>query len=116
MTLTQPLWNKGCMNRIALGLLTAFALAACGESTPKQSAGSSKPVRMACRTPDEAGLKAQDITRKLAEARKNGTITPDQYVGFNNTMSDGFRTWAERQDLRAYCATLQRVVTDANLQ
>ena len=103
------------MTRIALGILAAIALAACGESTPKQSAGASKPVRMACRTPDEAGMKAQDITRKLAEARKSGTITQDQYVAFNNTMSDGFRTWAERQDLRAYCAALQRVVTDAGL-
>ncbi len=104
------------MTRIALSILAALALAACGESAPKQSAGTSKPVRMACRTPDEAGMKAQDITRKLAEARKNTTITQDEYVAFNNTMSDGFRTWAERQDLRAYCATLQRVVTDAGLQ
>lgn len=106
----------GRMNRIALGVLAALALVACGESTPKQSAGASKPVRMACRTPDEAGMKAQDITRKLAEARKNGTISQDQYVAFNNTMSDGFRTWAERQDLRAYCTTLQSIVTDASLQ
>jgi|CXWL01.1.fsa_nt_gi hypothetical protein len=104
------------MTRIALSIVAALALVACGESTPKQSAGASKPVRMACRTPDEAGMKAQDITRKLAEARKNGTISQDQYVAFNNMMSDGFRTWAERQDLRVYCAALQRVVTDASLQ
>ncbi len=104
------------MNRIALIILTCLALAACGESTPKQSAGASKPVRMACRTPDEAGMKAQDITRKLAEARKQGTISQDEYVGYNNTMSDGFRNWAERQDLRAYCATLQTIVTDAGLK
>ncbi|MFM9864721.1 MAG: hypothetical protein ACKVRO_14055 [Micropepsaceae bacterium] len=104
------------MYRTVIIIVSALALASCGDSTPKQSAGASKPVRMACRTPDEAGMKAQDITRKLAEARKAGTISQDEYVAFNNTMSDGLRTWAERQDLRAYCATLQRVVTDASLQ
>lgn len=100
-------------------LLAAFglALAGCGDSgKPKQSAGSSKPVRMACRTIDEAAMKAQDITRKLAEGRKQGTITQDEYIGYTNTVSDGLSAWAERQDLRAYCAALQRVVTDANLQ
>jgi hypothetical protein len=104
------------MNRIALSLLVTLALAACGDSAPKQSAGASKPVRMACRTPDEAGMKAQDITRKLAEARKAGTIGQDEYVAYTNTVSDGLSAWAERQDLRAYCAALQRVVTDASLQ
>ena len=104
------------MNRIALSILAAFALAACGESTPKQSAGTSKPVRMACRTIDEAGMKAQDIQRKLAEARKQGTINQDEYVAYNNTVGEGLRAWSERQDLRAYCAALQRVVTDAGMQ
>ena len=105
------------MTRVALPLLACLLLAACGDSSPpKQSAGASKPVRMACTTPDQAGQKAQDITRKLAEARKQGTITPDEYIAFNNTLSDGLRAWAEQQDLRAYCTTLQRVVTDAHLQ
>lgn len=104
------------MYRIVICTLSALTLSACGDSAPKQSAGASKPVRMACRTPDEAGMKAQDITRKLAEARKAGTISQDEYVAYNNTMSDGLRIWAERQDLRAYCATLQRVVIDASLQ
>jgi hypothetical protein len=105
------------MNRVTPCLLACLLLAACGDSTPpKQSAGSSKPVHMACTTPDQAGLKAQDITRKLAEARKQGTMTPDEYIAFNNTLSDGLRAWAEQQDLRAYCATLERVVTDARLQ
>ena len=104
------------MNRIALSILAAFALAACSESTPKQSAGTSKPVRMACRTIDEAGMKAQDIQRKLAETRKQGTINQDEYVAYNNTVGEGLRAWSERQDLRAYCAALQRVVTDAGMQ
>jgi Tfp pilus assembly protein PilP len=94
-----------------------LALAGCGDSgKPKQSAGTSKPVRMACRTIDEAAMKAQDITRKLAEGRKQGTITQDEYIAYTNTVSDGLSAWAERQDLRAYCAALQRVVTDASLQ
>lgn len=102
-------------NTLAI-LIAALALAACGDSAPKQSAGASKPIRMACATPEQAGLKAQDVTRKLAEARKAGTLTQDEYVAFNNTMSDGLRGWADRQDLRAYCATLDRVVQDASLQ
>lgn len=103
------------MIRIAFLTLAMFVLAACGESTPK-SAGTSKPVRMACRTIDEAGMKAGDIQRKLAEARKQGTITQDEYVAYNNTVGEGLSAWAERQDLRAYCAALQRVVTDASLK
>lgn len=91
-------------------------LAACGESAPPQSSGASPPIRMACTTPEQAGAKAQDITHKLVEARKQGAITQDQYVAFNNTMGNGFRAWAERQDLKAYCATLDRVAKDANLQ
>jgi hypothetical protein len=97
-------------------LIAALALAACGDSAPKQSAGSSKPVRMACRTIDEAAMKAQDITRKLAEGRKQGTISQDEYTAYTSTVSDGLSAWAERQDLRAYCAALQRVVTDAGLK
>jgi DNA-binding transcriptional regulator YiaG len=98
-------------------LILCLALGACGDSgKPKQSAGDSKPVRMACRTIDEAAMKAQDITRKLAEARKQGTITQDEYTAYTNTVSDGLSAWAERQDLKAYCAALQRVVTDAGFQ
>lgn len=104
------------MRHFTVILATAVALAACGDSTPKQSAGQSKPIRAACTTPEQAGLKAQDITRKLAEARKAGTITQDEYVAYNNTMGDGMAAWAERQDLKAYCAALARVVQDANLQ
>lgn len=100
------------MTRIkALGFLLALALAACGDSTPK-----SPPIRMVCTTPEQAGLKAQDITRKLVEARKDGAITQDQYVAFSITLSDGFAAWGETQNLASYCATLQRVVTDAALR
>lgn len=98
-------------------LIASLTLVACGDSSPpKPTAGSSKPVRMACRTIDEAAMKAQDVTRKLAEGRKAGTLTQDEYVAYTNTVSDGLSAWAERQDLRAYCAALQRVVTDAAFQ
>lgn len=93
-------------------LLALVTLAACGEQAPKQS---SPPVRLACTTPEQAGLKAQDITHKLVEARKSGKITPEEYAALNNTMSNGFRDWADRQDLKAYCAALDRVVKDAGL-
>jgi hypothetical protein len=97
--------------------LLLLALAACGESAPpQQGIGTSPPIRTACTTPEQAGAKAQDITGKLVEARKAGTITQEQYVAFNNTMSGGFRAWAERQDLKAYCAALDTVVKGANLK
>jgi hypothetical protein len=105
------------MVRPGIAALALLTLTACGDSTPpKQSAGASPPIRMACTTPEQAGLKAHDVARKLSEGRKQGTITQDEYVAFNNTMSGGLRAWSERQDLRAYCATLDRIVRDANLQ
>jgi len=70
---------------------------------------------MACATPEQAGAKAQDITRKLVEARKAGTITQDQYVAFNTTMSNALLAWSEKQDLKAYCAALDRIAADASL-
>jgi len=102
--------------RTALAAIPLLCLAACGESAPQPSAGASPPIRTACTTPEQAGAKAQDITHKLVEARKTGTITQDQYVAFNTTMGNGFRAWAERQDLKAYCAALDRVQKDANLR
>ena len=98
-------------------LAAALALTACDESAPKQqSAGASPPIRLACTTPDQAGQKAQDVTRKLLEARQKGVITQDEYVAFNMTMSGGFRAWAEQQDLKSYCAALDRIVADAGLE
>jgi len=93
-----------------------LGLAACGESNPQGASGTSPPIRAACATPEQAGLKAQDITRKLVEARKTGAITQDQYVAFNTTMSNALLAWSEKQDLKAYCAALERIATDANLQ
>jgi len=101
----------------ASAVLLTLALAACGDSTPQPKAvAKSPPIHTACTTPEQAGLKAQDITRKLVEARKDGTITQDQYVAFSITLSDGLRAWGETQNLAGYCATLQRVVTDAALR
>jgi len=97
--------------------LPLLILTACGESTPPQgSSGTSPPMRTACTTPEQAGAKAQDITHKLVEGRKTGTITQDQYVAFNTTMSNALLAWSEKQDLKAYCAALDRIATDANLK
>jgi hypothetical protein len=105
------------MRRVTALMLMALALAACGESTPpKRSAGESKPLRVACTTPQQAGQKAQDVTAKLIEAKKNGQITEEQYKAFNATMGEGFSAWSERQDLAAYCRVLNEVVADAGLK
>jgi hypothetical protein len=71
---------------------------------------------MACTTPEQAGLKAQDITRKLVEAKKQDAISQDEYVAYNNTLGEGLRAWSERGDLVAYCRTLERIVKDAGLK
>jgi hypothetical protein len=97
-----------------LAVIALLSVAACGDSS-KPSSSKTPPVRVACTTPEQAGNKAADITRKLVEAKKQGTITQDQYIAFNNQMSSGFRAWAERQDLKTYCATLDRIVKDAAL-
>lgn len=103
-------------NRFLVCVFSLAALAACGESSTSKSSGASPPVRLACTTPEQAGLKAADITRKLVEQKKQGAITPEQYNAFNSTMSQGFSAWAERQDLKSYCLALNKVVQDAGLK
>jgi hypothetical protein len=98
-----------------LSLLAILVLAACGES-PQPKAGASPPIRLACTTPEQAGMKAADVTRKLVEARKQGKISDDQYNAYNRTMGQGLAAWAERQDLRAYCLALDRIVKEAGLR
>lgn len=116
LTQTPKLSKPRCMmkRQTLTALVVLVATAACGDSTNKQTSGS--PVHMACTTPEQAGLKAADITRKLVEQKKQGTISPEQYATFNSTMSQGFTAWADRQDLKSYCAALNRVVKDASLQ
>ncbi|MCE9521278.1 MAG: hypothetical protein K8S25_07220 [Alphaproteobacteria bacterium] len=108
------------MSRVkALPLFALLVLTACGESTPsnqQKAAGTSPPVRIACTTPEQAGAKAGDITRKLVEAKKAGKITQDEYDAFNVTMGQGLQAWSERQDLTAYCSALDRIVKGASLQ
>lgn len=105
------------MIKRGLILLAFLMMAGCGDGTPPtKSAGASPPVRTACTTPEQAGLKAASVTRKLVEAKKTGKITQDQYDAYNNTMGQGLRAWSERDDLVAYCAALNRIVTDAALQ
>jgi len=100
---------------VVTAIVILTALAACGDSSKKQVTTRSQPVLVACTTPEQAGLKAADITRRLVEEKKAGTISADQYTAFNNTMSAGLQAWADRQDLKAYCAALDRVVKDAAL-
>jgi hypothetical protein len=98
-------------------VLAFLAVAGCGDSAPpKKSAGSSPPIRTACTTPEQAGLKAGDVTRRLVEAKKAGKISQDQYDAYNVTMGQGLRAWSERDDLAAYCNALNRIVVDAALQ
>ena len=102
--------------RTIIVLAVAFAtLSACGESSKQQAASSSPPVRKACTTPEQAGMKAADLTRRLIELKKQGTISAEEYTSLNGMMSSGFRAWAEQQDLKAYCATLERVTQAAGL-
>jgi hypothetical protein len=109
--------SPGIMIYRALTILClTLTVASCGESSNKPAAPASPPIHMACTTPEQAGLKAADITRKLVEQKKAGTITQDEYAGYNNTLGQGLRAWAERQDLKAYCAALDRVVKDAGLK
>ena len=100
----------------ALPFLAMLALVACGESAPQKAAGTSPAVRTACTTPEQAGLKAGDVTRKLVEIKKAGKITQDEYDAYNLTMGQGLQAWSERQDLVAYCGALDRIVKGAGLQ
>ncbi len=102
-------------NRILVLTAIAVSLAACGDSQKKSAATQSPPVRKACTTPEQAGMKAADLTRKLIELKQQGTISAEEYASLNGMMSNGFRSWAEHQDLKAYCATLDRVTKSAGL-
>jgi hypothetical protein len=102
----------------SLSLIAILVLTGCGESStpPKPAVGQSPPIRTACTTPEQAGLKASDITRKLIEAKTKGTITPDEYIAYNNTFSQSLRAWSETQNLQNYCAALNRIAQEAGLQ
>ena len=97
-------------------LVAALAtLSACGDSSKQQAASSSPTVRKSCTTPEQAGMKAADLTRKLIELKKQGTISAEEYSSLNGMMSNAFRAWAEQQDLKSYCSTLDRVSKAAGL-
>lgn len=96
-------------------LAVAATLSACGDPAKQSAKTESSPVRKSCTTPEQAGLKAADLTRKLVDLKKLGTITPEEYASLNGMMSSGFRAWADQQDLKAYCATLDRVSKSAGL-
>ena len=101
--------------RIFVALCSALTLAACGEAPKKQAATEDRLVVQACTSPEQAGTKAANITRKLVERRKKSLMTDEEYARFNSMMSAAFQAWAETQDLKAYCAKLDMVATAAGL-
>ncbi len=103
------------MRTIIILVVALATLSACGDSSKQQAASSSPPVRKACTTPEQAGMKAAELTRKLIELKKQGTISAEEYNSLNGMMSSAFRSWAEQQDLKSYCATLERVTKAAGL-
>ena len=102
--------------RIGAILTVLLGLAACGDSAKKPAMPPSLPIRMACTTPEQAGHKAEDVTKKLAAALSSKRISEDDYRGYNATVGTGMRAWSESHDLKAYCAALEKVVADAALQ
>ena len=102
--------------RIGAILTVLLVLAGCGDSAKKPAMPPSPPIRMVCTTPEQAGHKAEDVTKKLAEALSSKRISEDDYRGYNATLGMGMRAWSESHDLKAYCAALEKVVGDAALQ
>jgi hypothetical protein len=103
----QKVWRAALISSVLLGI------AACDN---KPATPPSPPIHMACTTPAQAGQKAQEITRKLGEAVTAKRISDDDYRAYNATLSTGLQAWGEKQDLKAYCAALDKVVSDAGLQ
>lgn len=101
--------------RTLLVLLFLAAIPGCGEAPKKQAASQEATIRKPCTTPEQAGARAAEITRKLVEQRRKDAITADEYATYNSMMGAGFKAWAEQQDLKAYCAALDRISKDAAL-
>ena len=92
-----------------------FGLAACDNGAKKPTAPAVSPIQMSCANPQEAGIKARDITRRLSEELTAKRISDEDYRGYVATLNSGYNAWGERQDLKGYCAALQKVVSDAAL-
>ena len=97
-------------------LAAGLGLTACDDSSKKPPAPPpSPPIRMACTTPEQAAQKLTDITKKLAAAVTAKQISEDDYRAHNATIGVGLRAWSEKHDIKAYCAALDKVVSDAAL-
>jgi len=101
--------------RTCLAFCSFLVLATCGEPPKKQTAAEHLPARQTCTSPEQAGAKAAEITRKLVEQRRKSLMTDEEYANLNDMMSAAFKAWAETQDLKAYCGRLDRVATSAKL-
>ena len=106
----RNVWVLAAISAVFLGV------AGCGDNGTKPPTPPSPPIHMACTTPEQAGQKAADVTKKLAEAVTAKRISQDDYNAHNATIGTGLRAWSEKQDLKAYCAALDKVVTDAALR
>jgi hypothetical protein len=102
--------------RAAAILVAVLGLASCDNSAKKPAAPPAAPIRMSCMNPQEAGLKARDITIRLGEELTAKRISDEDYRAFVATLNVGYQAWGERQDLKAYCAALDKVVNDAGLK
>ena len=106
----RNVWAVGGISALVL------ALAACGDGSKPPAAPTSPPIHTACTTPEQAGQKATDVTKKLAEAVTAKRMSEDDYRVHNATLRAGLRAWGEKRDLKAYCAALEKIVNDAALQ
>ena len=106
----QNVWRAGAFSIVLL------SLAGCDNSANKPATPPSPPIHVACTTPEQAGQKAKDITQKLGEAATAKRINDDDYRAYNTTLGMGYQAWSEKQDLKAYCAALDKVVNDAGLK
>ena len=93
-----------------------FGLAACDNGPKKPTAAPASPIHMSCMNPQEAGIKARDITTRLSEELTAKRISDEDYRAYVATLNSGYDAWGERQDLKGYCAALDKVVNDAGLK
>jgi hypothetical protein len=104
------LWRAAAISTAVL------SLAGCDNSATKKPAPASTAVHVSCANPQEAGLKARDITVRLGEELTAKRISDEDYRGYVAMLNVGYEAWGERQDLKAYCAALDKVVNDAGLK
>ena len=102
--------------RVAAVSVTVLSLAACDNGAKTPTAAPVSPIHVSCMNPQEAGLKARDITKRLSEELTAKRISDEDYRAYVATLNSGYDAWGERQDLKGYCAALDKVMNDAGLK